>query len=103
MTVGVVERNVETIVLSISTWHMRTHTGEQPYKYEKCDKAFAQKGTLKQHMLTHTGEQPYKCSLCDGAFAQKGNLKQHMHAHAHGCEAVQVFAVRWHFCTARHS
>ena len=42
------------------------------------DKAFARAGTLKDHMKTHTGEKPYRCTECDYASAHSSALKQHM-------------------------
>ena len=65
--------------------HIRTHTGEKPYKctHDGCNYASAKKSNLTRHMRTHTGEKPYKCTYdgCDYASATKSNLTIHMRTH----------------------
>merc|ERR1712129_591273 len=50
----------------------RTHTGEQLFKCDQCDKAFSQSHNLTRHKRIHTGEKPFKCDLCVNAFTDSG-------------------------------
>lgn len=47
-----------------------------------CPKGFRSKVDKERHLRTHTGEKPFKCPYCPHSSATKGNLKAHMrHIH----------------------
>jgi KRAB domain-containing zinc finger protein len=44
-------------------------------------KGFGQNQNLQRHIRTHTGDKPYKCDLCDKGFYQNRHLQTHIRTH----------------------
>jgi KRAB domain-containing zinc finger protein len=60
--------------------HMRSHTGDKPYKCRMCDHRTAQKGNMRIHERRHTGDKPYPCPLCPFTAVSSSATATHMRA-----------------------
>ncbi|XP_055303775.1 uncharacterized protein LOC129569188 [Sitodiplosis mosellana] len=59
------------------TEHMAKHNGNKPFKCNQCVKQFNHKTDLRRHMCLHTGTKPYICEICNKGFIRKDHMVKH--------------------------
>ncbi|XP_019729727.1 sal-like protein 3 [Hippocampus comes] len=60
------------------------------HKCRFCAKVFGSDSALQIHLRSHTGERPFKCNICGNRFSTKGNLKVHFQRHKDKYPEVQM-------------
>lgn len=57
--------------------HLAKHIGNKPFKCNQCTKQFNHKTDLRRHMCLHTGTKPYSCNICNKGFIRKDHMVKH--------------------------
>uniref|UniRef100_A0A0D9QZ43 Sal-like protein 1 n=1 Tax=Chlorocebus sabaeus TaxID=60711 RepID=A0A0D9QZ43_CHLSB len=60
------------------------------HKCRFCAKVFGSGSVLQIHLRSHTGERPFKCNICGNGFSTKGNLKVHFQRHKEKYPHIQM-------------
>ncbi|XP_060030058.1 sal-like protein 3 [Erinaceus europaeus] len=60
------------------------------HKCRFCAKVFGSDSALQIHLRSHTGERPFKCNVCGNRFSTKGNLKVHFQRHKDKYPHIQM-------------
>uniref|UniRef100_A0A8C1ECX3 Sal-like protein 1 n=2 Tax=Cyprinus carpio TaxID=7962 RepID=A0A8C1ECX3_CYPCA len=77
---------------SISIFDSKPSSDDPFFKHKCrfCAKVFGSDSALQIHLRSHTGERPFKCNICGNRFSTKGNLKVHFQRHKEKYPHVQM-------------
>ena len=68
---------VSTRKASLKAHEERVHEKQKNWFCKACSFSAYEKGNLVIHMRTHTGERPYRCKICTKSFARLDILHKH--------------------------
>jgi hypothetical protein len=77
---------------NVSVFEPKTSAEDPFFKHKCrfCAKVFGSDSALQIHLRSHTGERPFKCNICGNRFSTKGNLKVHFQRHKEKYPHIQM-------------
>ncbi|XP_007951502.1 sal-like protein 3 [Orycteropus afer afer] len=77
---------------NVSVFEPKASTEDPFFKHKCrfCAKVFGSDSALQIHLRSHTGERPFKCNVCGNRFSTKGNLKVHFQRHKEKYPHIQM-------------